>query len=99
MKRVSAAEAKARLSALVAEVAYGGEYVIIQRRGVPMAALVRVEELAQLQQGDGKKGAFMGFLTLLGAWRDVPDSDIDQWLADVYAGREQDTGRAVDIEV
>ncbi|MBI2886978.1 MAG: type II toxin-antitoxin system Phd/YefM family antitoxin [Chloroflexi bacterium] len=99
MKRVSAAEAKARLAALVAEVAYGGEHVIIQRRGKPMAALVRVEELEQLQQGVGKRVAFRGFLTLLGAWRDIPDSEIDQWLTDVYTGREQDTGRAVDLDV
>ena len=99
MKRVNAAEAKARLAALVAEVAYGGEHVIIQRRGVPMAALVRVEELEQLRQSNGKPPAFMGFLTLLGAWRDITDAEIDQWLADVYASREQDTGRLVDLGV
>ena len=43
-KRVSAANAKAHLSALVAEVAFGGEQVIIERRGKPMAALVGLDE-------------------------------------------------------
>ena len=40
-KRVTATHAKARLSELAAEVAHGGEQVIIERRGRPWAALVK----------------------------------------------------------
>ena len=59
-KRVSAAEAKARLSALSAEVAYGGQHVIIERRGTPLVALVSVSELELLEQGRGDLGAAPG---------------------------------------
>ena len=38
-KKISAAKAKAQFSSLLAEVAYGGQYIIIERRGKPFAAL------------------------------------------------------------
>ena len=49
-KRVSAAQAKAQLSALSAEVAYGGEHVVIERRGKPLVALVSIADLELLGQ-------------------------------------------------
>lgn len=51
MKKVSAAQAKAQLAALVAEVAYRGEHIIIERRGKPLAALVSIADLERLEQG------------------------------------------------
>jgi prevent-host-death family protein len=49
VKRVSTAQAKAQLSALMAQVAYGGERIIIERRGKPLAALVSVDDLWRLE--------------------------------------------------
>ncbi len=43
--KVSAAEARAHLSKLIAEVAYAGQRVVIERRGTPLAAPVSVENL------------------------------------------------------
>ncbi|HEY7062644.1 MAG TPA: type II toxin-antitoxin system Phd/YefM family antitoxin [Chloroflexota bacterium] len=82
-KRVRAAQAKAQLSALVAQLASGGEHVIIERRGKPLAALVRSEA--------------SGLPPWIGAWGDVlSDEEIDQFIADVYAARERDLARITD---
>ena len=54
---VNVAEAKRRLSDLLGRVAYGGETVVIMRRGRPMARLVPTEA----QEGAGL-GAVRGWL-------------------------------------
>jgi len=50
VKRVSAAQAKAQLSAIASEVAHGGPHVIIERRNKPWVSLVRVSDLDHLVQ-------------------------------------------------
>jgi len=92
-KRISAAEAKAHLSSLMARVAHGGERFIIERRGKPMAALVAAEDLQRIEGGNEDKPK--GALALLGAWPDATDEEIDSFLEDVYAERERDRGRPV----
>ena len=98
-KRVSAAEAKAQLSALSAEVAYGGQHVIIERRGTPLVALVSVSELELLEQGRATSARPQGALVLVGAWREVKDEQLDSLVEDIYAYRDKDTGRPVELEV
>ena len=97
-KKVSAAQAKAHLSSLVAEVAFGGARIIIERRGRPLAALVSMAELERLEQGEGTVARARGALALVGAWRDVPDDDLDRLLIDIYKTRERDTGRPVKLD-
>jgi prevent-host-death family protein len=97
-ERVSAAQAKAQLSALMAAVAYGGKHFIIERRGKPLAALVSVEDLERLEQGQATFARPLGALALVGAWRDVGDEEIDALVADIYAAREKDFGRPVELE-
>ena len=98
-KRVSAAEAKAQLSALVAEVAYGGQHIIIERRGKPLAALVSIKELERLERDSAPQPEFRGFLELAGAWGDIlSDEEIDEFIAHIYAEREKDMGRPVILE-
>src|SRR3972149_5131567 len=46
-----AAQAKAHLSDLMAQVAHGGEHYVIERRGKPLAALISVDDLERLEQG------------------------------------------------
>jgi prevent-host-death family protein len=158
-KRVSSAQAKAQFSALVAQVADGGEHVIIERRGKPLAALVSVDELQRLEIVAGRGAADndtpppslppwigawgdlltdeeidtfiadvaeargrplaasasvdeqeridvgrapaaqpQGALALVGAWADaLTDEEINAFVADVYAARERDLGRPVDL--
>ena len=97
-EKVSAAQAKAQFSALVAEVAYGGKHFVIERRGKPMAALVSVADLEQLESRQPAETHRPGFLALVGAWKDVEDEEIDHFIADIYAERERDYGRPVNLE-
>ena len=97
-KRVSSAQAKAQLSALVAQVAYGGAHFMIERRGKALAALVRVDELERLEEVRAVTPRLLGALALVGAWRDVDDQDLDTLVADIYSQRAQDTGRPVMLE-
>ena len=97
-ERVSASQAKARLSALLAEVAYKGKHFIIEQRGKPVAALVSVEDLERLERGQAAPARPHWALSLVGAWRDLEDEEIDTLVAEIYATREKDTGRPVNLE-
>ena len=91
-KTISAAQAKANLSSLMAEVAHGKERVLIERRGKPLAALVSVDDLRDLEEGKPAAEA-RGALALVGLWKDVNEEEFDALVADIYASREEDTGQ------
>ena len=95
---VSTAQAKSGLSALVSRVAYGGEHVIIERRGKPLAALVSVADLELIERERASSAEPRGALALVGAWSDMGDEQIDALVADIYAERERETGRRVEFE-
>ncbi len=98
VRRVTAAQAKAQLSELMARVAHGDEQVLIERRGKPLAALVSVDDLERLQHEGATASRPLGALALVGAWSEVGDEWIDAFIADIYARRERDTGRPVELE-
>ncbi len=98
-KRVSAAQAKAQLSALAAEVAYGGQHVIIERRGKPLVALVSVEELEHLERERATSSRPLGALALVGAWQDISDEEMESMIEEIYESRERDLGRPVELDV
>lgn len=102
-EKVRVTEAKAHLSALMARAGYGGERFVIERRGRPLAALVGVGDLERLEQERGdassRPGSRRGALALAGAWGElVEDAQIDAMLEEIYAARERDTGRPVDLD-
>ena len=94
-KRVSAAHAKAHLSALASAAAYGDERIIIERHGKPLAALVSVSDLERLEWGEVAASRPQGALALVGAWRGVNDEDMDSLVERIYAERGEDMGRSV----
>jgi len=96
-KRVSASQAKAHLSSLIAEVAFGEKHVIIERRGKPLAALVPVSDLERTRE-QAKPVTPRGALALLGLLNDLGDDDVDAMVADIYADRARDLGRHVDLD-
>ena len=98
-RRVSAAQAKAQLSALSAEVAYGGQRVVIERRGTPLVALVSMDDLELLGHGRATSARPHGALALAGAWREVDAEDLESLVEEIYAARENDAGRPVDLAV
>jgi len=102
VKVVRVTEAKAHLSALMAQAGYGGERFLIERRGRPLAALVGVEDLERLegeQRDASLRSGRRGALALVGAWGGlVEDAEIDAMVDEIYAARERDTGRPVSLE-
>ncbi len=97
-KAVSAAEARRRFSSLVAEVGYAGHRVIIERRGRALAAIVSMVDLERLESGPAQPSGGRGALALAGAWRDVQEEKLDAVVEEIYARRELDTGRPVNLE-
>ena len=95
-EKVRVTEAKAHLSELMARVGYGGERFVIERRGRPLAALVGVEDLERLEKGDSTS-RLVGAMGLVGAWGEAEESEVDAVLEEIYAKRERDTGRTVDL--
>ena len=94
VQKVSVAHAKAKLSELLARVAYGGDRYVIERRGKPVAALVGVDDLKKLDKATAEAPEPEGALALVGLWADlVTDEEIDEMVAHIYAEREKDTGR------
>ena len=92
-KRISTAEAKAKLSELLARVAYGNEQYVIERRGKPVAALVSVEDLERLGEKAAPAERPQGALALRGLWADImTDEEIDEFVAHIYTERERDKG-------
>jgi len=49
MKNVGVAEAKAKLSELLGQVAHRGERIVVRRRGKPVAALVPMQDLERAE--------------------------------------------------
>ncbi len=96
--KVSLAEAKAKLSAVVEDVRSTARRYLIERHGRPAAAIVSIEDLARLEKGDLLGPAPAGALALVGAWSDVEDVAIDAFLDEVRQSREGDTGRPVRLE-
>lgn len=98
VKKVRAAEAKAKFSALAADVAHGGQHILIERHGKPLFAMVSVGDLERLEADKSGSANPRGALALVGAWREVRNKDIDSLLKDIYASRDRDTGRKVVLE-
>ena len=95
-EKVRVTEAKAHLSELMARVGYGGERFVIERRGRPLAALVGVEDLERLEKRDPTP-RLLGAIALVGAWGEAEEPEVDAVLEEIYAERERDTGRKVDL--
>ena len=96
-RNVPIAEVKAKLSAIVDDVLHEGGRVVIERHGKPVAALVPISDLTRLESEGPTAEKPGGLLAFDGLWADVPDEEIDAWLADVYAERAR-PGREVNLE-
>ena len=81
MNSLNVAEAKKHFSELLARVAFGGEIVLITRRGRPMAKLVPVGEAAEEEYLDSVEG-----------WLD-DDDPFFAAIDEIVAGRSQQVPR------
>ena len=97
-KKVSVVQANAQLSALMAEVEHGGQHIVIERRGKPIAALVSVEDLTRLEAEGPTSDHPLGALGLVGAWGGIiDDAEIDAITDQIYKARDEDTVRDVEF--
>lgn len=88
--KVSTAQAKAGLSALITDAA-NGRRVVIERRGRPLAALVGMEDLELIERETPASSHPQGALVLIGAWGELDDGELDALVGDIYAQRQEDT--------
>jgi prevent-host-death family protein len=89
---ISIAEVKSRLSEYAARSAFAGERILITRRGKPLAALVSLEDLAELEQLDKKAG----LASVIGKWDDF--EEIEAAVAEAMDARyEGGEGRNVSL--
>jgi antitoxin (DNA-binding transcriptional repressor) of toxin-antitoxin stability system len=97
VKKVRVTETKAHLSALMARAGYAGERYPIERRGKPLAALVGSRTSNDWRRRAGPPLEAPGGAG--GAWGEfVGDEEIDTMVGEIYAARDRDTGRPVDLE-
>ncbi len=82
---------------LVAEVAFGGEQVIIERHGRPLAALVGLDDFERLAHDRATASKPLGALALVGGWDALTNQEIDQMIEGIYAQRDEDLPRPVDL--
>ena len=97
MTSMGMAEAKARLSAVIDDVRRTARRYLIQRHGQPAAAIISVEDLERLEASDLLGPSPAGALAMAGAWSDVDDDAIDEFLEDIQRTREEDAGRPVHL--
>jgi prevent-host-death family protein len=65
MIKISVAEAKANLSAILSKSAYSNEKFLITRRNKPIAALVSVDDLKIIEQHQERQG----LASVVGKWK------------------------------
>lgn len=92
---VGVAEAKSRISELVARAGYSGERFLIERRGKPVAAIVSAEDLTALEARE-PVARRRGILAAVGAL-----ADFEEWegiIEDVVRQRQEAREREVSLE-
>ena len=57
------------------------------------------KDTANQPSAKSSAGHPQGALGLVGAWREVSDSDIDSFIKDIYKARENDSTRPVQLEL
>ncbi len=87
--RVQVAEAKRHFSDYLAKTAHGAKRIVITRRGRPVAALVSMDDLRELEQLNKRRG----LAAVVGKWADFEE------IADVIleARRKRGEGRDVSL--
>ena len=70
----------------------------IERRGKPLVALVDMADFEIDKREAPAARHPQGALVLIGAWGDVGSDEVDSLIDEIYAKRQQDTGRCVALE-
>jgi prevent-host-death family protein len=73
-------------SRLLNRVFRGETRVLVEKRGIPVAALVSVEDLRRLQQWDARRDEHFTVIDRMrAAFKDVPDDDLEREVANAVS--------------
>ena len=97
-RHIGIAEARGTFSAMIEAVEHKGEHYVIERHGKPAAALVSVDELERMWAARPAVEEMTGGMRLMGLLGDyMTDEEIDDMVADIYADRERNLPREIDL--
>jgi prevent-host-death family protein len=97
VKTVQASEARQRLPDLLNRVYQGKTRIVVERSGIPVAAIVTVDELRQLETLDQQREELWAVMQRMSeAFKDVPQEELEQEVnrAVAQARKELATERA-----
>ncbi|MGV8119794.1 MAG: type II toxin-antitoxin system Phd/YefM family antitoxin [Candidatus Xenobiia bacterium LiM19] len=95
MKRMmSVAELKKHFSEVLESILYLGDRFVVLKRGRPVAAIVSMKELSELEENS--QCSARGLVVAAGAWSDY--EDIDKLIENVYQARITAKDREVKME-
>lgn len=92
--KISAAEAKSRFSEILSRVHYAHDFFVIERKGKPVAALVDVAALKNLQAQKIVQPK-RGLLAMVGAWKEY--KNLDEVTSKIYRQRSSSKDREVHL--
>ncbi len=101
-RKVKASEARQQLSGLLNEVYAGQTRVVIERSGIPVAAVISPEDLAHLERSEAEREARLSLLAKLREpFKEAPEEEIEREVAQAVAEvraemRERGSAPAVD---
>lgn len=85
-RKVKASEARQQLSGLLNEVYAGQTRVVIERSGIPVAAIVSPDDLAQLERSEAERQARLNVLAKVREpFKEVPQEEIEREVAHALA--------------
>ena len=86
-KRVGTVEARRSFSRLVGEAGFGGEHIIIERSGKPMAVLIGIDEYERLiaAQAREREARFKRLLSIAERNQDVSPEQVESDVAKAVA--------------
>jgi prevent-host-death family protein len=94
MKKVmSVAEVKKHFSEVLESIVYLGDRFVIQKRGKPVAAIISMKELSDLEE---RSCSPQGLVAAAGAWSDY--EDLDKVMKHIYQARITAKDREVNME-
>jgi prevent-host-death family protein len=79
VKKVQASEARQRLPDLLNRVYQGKTRIVVERSGIPVAAIVSVDELQQLESFDQQRDELWAVMQRMSeAFKDVPPDELER---------------------
>ena len=94
-REISVAEAKKRFSELLAHAAQRGDRFIIEQGGKPLAALVGLQDLSQIEEEQSNTFPSQGLLAAAQALNEY--EDFEEVMSEIHRSRQKSKSRSVKL--